>query len=112
MEQRLGAVDVWCDSPPYLVVKASEVFGFRSPLDRRWCRADDLPRARGVVARLLRWTAWRTLLGLEGSQGLACTCGQRLPTLKRCGFTLSNGSLADYLFAQCPRCGTMAWMQV
>jgi hypothetical protein len=112
MDPQPGTVEVWCDSPPYLVVKASEAFGFRSPLDRRWCRADALPQSRGVFGRLLRWTAWRTLLGLDARQHLACSCGQRLPVLKPCGFTLGSGAEVDYLFTQCPRCLTMVWKEL
>lgn len=38
MFSRFGQLQIWCDAPPYAVVRACKGCGFHSPLDVRWCR--------------------------------------------------------------------------
>jgi hypothetical protein len=104
MNSRLGPVEIECDAPPYAVVQACAYLGLHRPLDVRWRHArESAPgRGRGLGRRL-----WKALLG-RGERP-ACTCGEALPPLRRCEFTLRWGTEVEYLLGQCPRCATIFW---
>lgn len=48
MISRLGTPEIFCDAPPYAVVRACETLGFQSPLDVRWCRKSQSIRGQVV----------------------------------------------------------------
>ncbi len=107
-------LELECDAPPYPIVRACRRLGFRTPEDVRWCRlrpaTPPQPSDRPSVF---------TLQGLksifakpEPAKGPACVCGQALPGLDRCSFTLASGRQVDYLLGQCPRCRSIFWQEV
>lgn len=109
MNSHLGPVEIECDAPPYAVVQACTVLGFRQPLDVRWRPARErkpyrCPEGHGLGRRL-----WEALLGRGRGRHLACPCGQGLPPLGRYEFTLRWGREVEYRLGQCPRCATMFW---
>ena len=101
-----------CDAPPYPIVRACRRLGFRSPEDVRWCR---ISRGHATV------TTRQSLFSLQGLKsvfakaeqpaGPTCVCGQGLPGLDRCSFTLASGKQVDYLLGQCPRCRAIYWQE-
>jgi hypothetical protein len=108
MSKRLGPIVVQCDSPPYLIVKATRLVGLCAPEDVRWIRLrhlrGDRPGAGGS------WYApWK--LFQRGSQpaGKRCGCGQPLPSLFRATFTFESGETLSFTLGQCARCRTVFW---
>jgi len=112
MSSRLGPIDVCCEAPPYEVVRACEVVGFRTPLDVRWMRVDSLQYIRRMPASFfsLRW--WRALFSVPEPPGLTCTCGKPLPPLRSCCFIYSPGTKSRYALSQCSRCLAIYWNEV
>jgi hypothetical protein len=48
-------------------------------------------------------------LGLTESSEGHCLCGQVLPRLDKCAFTLLSGKELHYFLGQCKRCRTVFW---
>jgi hypothetical protein len=96
-EKQLGPIDVCCDSPPYNIVQACTQLGFVMPEDVRWSRLSRFLSERGGF-----WAFFRV-------QEQTCTCGEKLPLLERCTFTLLTGEGLSFFLGQCPRCRTMFW---
>jgi hypothetical protein len=108
MAHRLGPIDFDCDAPPYGIVRACRRLGVQCPEDVRWCR---LSRFAG---RPIRWhevlcQPWKFFLAGSKSDERTCLCGDALPTLERCTFTLSSGKVKAYHIGQCRRCQTVFW---
>lgn len=109
MFSRFGQLEIWCDAPPYAVVRACKGCGFHSPLDVRWCRMSRFLNGEGhpkgiFVLRLCHW-----LFGPGRPKGRTCTCGQPLPDLKQYGFSFRSEKVGDFLLGQCRRCQTIFW---
>lgn len=107
---RLGPVEIDCDSPSYVIVRACRRIGLRDPEDVRWCRL------RHVQTPRFRWRDWFSLKGLKRLLGWSkppqqqtCVCGEPLPPLTRYAFTYRNGVEESYLLGQCTRCRTIYW---
>ena len=98
MPGELGPIEIVCDAPPYLVVKACAGLGFRCPLDVRWCRLD-----RRHLHRPGTFFPWLR----PGSP--PCTCGEPVPELEGYTFTFATGGRAEYFLVQCRRCRTIFW---
>jgi hypothetical protein len=106
MFSRFGQLQIWCDAPPYAVVRASKGCGFHSPLDVRWCRFSHvLKEHRSILGVRL----WRWLFRASRPKEHTCTCGQPLPSLKKYGFFFLSKKGGDYLLGQCRRCRTIFW---
>ncbi len=109
MLSRFGQPEIWCDAPPYAVVRACTGCGFHSPLDVRWCRMsrmlDEGGHRKGVFVRRL----WHWLCGRGRPKERTCTCGQPLPDLKKYRFSFLSEKVGDYLLGQCRRCRAIFW---
>lgn len=108
MCSRFGRVEMWCDAPPYDVVRACTGCGFQSPLDVRWCRMPHFLEEAGQGKETFGMRLWRWLFGWASPQQ-TCSCGQPLPVLATYEFSRPSEQRGDYLLAQCPRCWTMFW---
>lgn len=106
MFDRLKAMEVQCDAPPYAFVKACEGVGFQSPLDVRWCR---MSRFLDKWKTLLDFLPWNLVFRNKRLNGRTCTCGWPLPALKKYEFSFLCEKVADYLLGQCPKCRTVFW---
>jgi hypothetical protein len=108
MSDRLGPIEVYCDAPPYPIVRACQEIGFRNPEDVRWLRL------RHVVDHHPWWGIspghpWKLLLGRAKSVEKTCSCGEKLPRLCTGTFTLNTGEELTYRLGQCRRCWTVFW---
>jgi len=81
MFSQFGQLEIWCDAPPYGVVRACKGCGFHSPL----------------------------VFGRGRQKEPTCTCGHPLPDLKKYGFSFLSDKVGDYLLGQCRRCRTIFW---
>jgi hypothetical protein len=106
MEDNLGPIDLCCDSPPYFIVQACRQLGIHTPEDVAWFR---VPTVSPTRARLAGSQALRKLLGMANPPGNGCVCGQPLPRLDKCTFTLSSGREVNYLIGQCDQCLAIYW---
>jgi hypothetical protein len=109
MFSRFKQLKIWCDAPPYAVVRACKGCGFHSPLDVRWCHMGRFLNGDGhrngtFVSRLWHW-----LLGRRRPKEHTCTCGKPLPNLKRYRFYFLTKKVGDHLLGQCPLCRTIFW---
>jgi len=109
MYSRFDQPEIWCDAPPYAVVRACKGCGFHAPLDVRWCRLSRFVNAEEqrecyFGTRFCRW-----LFSKRKPKVTTCTCGQPLPDLKKYGFTFLSNKVGDYLLGQCRRCRTVFW---
>jgi hypothetical protein len=104
----LESLDLECDAPSYSIVKISQILGFQSPVDVRWCRLSHFPggeRGRqGFWTRLRRFFFSRT-----EAKRKTCTCGQPLPDMKRLALAHLFPQEVNYFLGQCPRCRTIFW---
>ena len=107
MLSRCRPLEIWCDAPPYGVVRACEGCGFRSPLDVRWCRMSRFLKGENQAYFVRR--LWHWLFGRSRHKQQVCTCGQPLPDLKKYEFTFVSQKVADYHLAQCRQCRTIFW---
>jgi len=101
--------DVYCEAPPYAVVRACEKGGFRSPLGVRWRHVVNVLavpecRVKGIWGRMRQW-----LFPRSKPKGKTCSCGHSLPALRKYGFTFLSKKVGDYLLGQCARCRTIYW---
>jgi hypothetical protein len=109
MFKRLGPLEIWCDAPPYQVVRACEKCGFPSALDVRWCRMSHVINGAGQCKDYFGIRLWRWFWGTGEPKRPNCICGQPLPEFKRYGFSLQSQQVADYFLGQCRRCRTIFW---
>jgi hypothetical protein len=111
MSGSLGPIDVYCDAPPYSIVRAGRGLGFYRPEDVRWCRMSHFRAEREGLWELLNPMTWTMALGggTRTRKACTCSCGQDLPVLERYVFTFSSGDQASYLIGQCARCRTIFW---
>jgi hypothetical protein len=105
---RSAPFDWECDAPSYNIVQACQRLGFYAPEDVRWCRLSHLGQHRVDWREFLR-RPWRLLQGLTRSTGKTCFCGQALPGLEMCTFTLISGKEISYVMGQCRRCHAIFW---
>jgi len=108
MSSQLGPLEIDCDAPPYRIVEACEQIGMVSPEDVRWCRMSRFRKEFGNRREFPSSHPWKWLLGNQPAEN-TCTCGQALPRLDRCTFTLLSGKELHYLMGQCSRCRTIFW---
>jgi hypothetical protein len=108
MSERLGPMEIECDSPSYSIVSACQKLGFYSPEDVRWCRLSHAGIPATHWRELLR-RPWQFLLGGSKSTEKACFCGLALPALEMCTFTLISGKEVTYVIGQCSRCHAIFW---
>jgi hypothetical protein len=111
MPNRLGPLEVNCDAPPYNIVRACHMIGFRSPEDVRWSRLHRSANANAGQSDDLKHLSWRALLGMNQPGTGCCVCGQPLPLLEKYTFTLISGNQTSYLLGQCRRCHSIYWDQ-
>jgi hypothetical protein len=109
MSEQLGPIEILCDSPPYRIVRACSQLGFVRPEDARWCRLSQLLVDRPGWRELCRIFPWDVLLVTRSLQDSRCSCGKRLPRLRRCLFSASAGQSFTYLLGQCARCRSIFW---
>lgn len=98
-------LEIRCDAPPFTVVKACEQVGFHAPLDVRWCRMRRFLAGRNLPSN--RQFGPAVLAACPA--GVACTCGEPLPELRKYAVTFVFDRVADYLLGQCRRCRTIFW---
>jgi hypothetical protein len=108
MTGRLGSLEICCDAPPYQVVRACERLGFRCPADVRWYRLDHLGPTAVAPGPASLWF-WKRLLGWGRSREQSCSCGEPLPALEGCTFTLISEKEVQFRLGQCGRCRTIFW---
>jgi hypothetical protein len=99
-EPHLGPLEVDCDAPLYSIVRATRQLGINRPEDVRWCHMKNLGRQ----------SPWQHFLSsVSQARGSTCSCGEPLPVMDLCRFTLSSGDQVSYLLGQCRRCDTVFW---
>jgi hypothetical protein len=103
------SLDISCDAPPYMIVRASRMVGFRTPEDVPWHRLSHFRHRPFSGRELFTLRTWKELLGFRESRKECCSCGRKLPELTRYTFTLSDGREVDYRIGQCGRCRTIFW---
>lgn len=109
MFSRFKQPEIWCDAPPYAVVRACEECGFHAPLDVRWCRISGFCSSTGEDQGRLVYRLWQWLFRSGRRVERSCTCGQPLPDLKKHTLSVLSEKVGDYLLGQCQRCHTMFW---
>jgi hypothetical protein len=109
MFSRLGPLEVNCDAPPYNIVRACHMIGFRSPEDVRWSRLSRFAGTAPGQGEELKHSSWRALLGMTQPGNGRCVCGQPLPVLEKYTFTLISGNQTSYFLGQCIRCFSIYW---
>ena len=109
MFHRLQAFQIDCDAPAYPIVQACRTIGLRDPEDVRWVRLARFCKDRSARVDLLNPRTWTSLLGGNPNRELRCSCGQELPNLDKCTFTLISGKELHYYLGQCGRCHTVFW---
>src|SRR5580693_7139879 len=107
MLSRFEQLEIWCDAPPYAVVRACKGCGFHSPLDVRWCRMSEFLKGEGQRWGIFGFRLWQWLFGRSKSKERTCSCGQPLPSLKKYEFSFLSKRIGDYLLGQCRRCRTI-----
>jgi hypothetical protein len=108
MFSRCDQLELWCDAPPYAVVRACKGCGLHSPLDVRWCHMSRFLKGVGRYRSILCFRLWRWLFGRSRPKEYSCTCGQPLADIRWHVFFFSD-KLDDYLLGQCCRCRTIFW---
>ena len=109
MSSPLGRIDVCCDAPPYLVVKACRHIGMRSPEDVRWLRMSAFRKEQNDSHQRPSLLFWTKLWKASKPRGTMCTCGEALPELELVVFRHDTGDRSCYLLGQCCRCHTVFW---
>ncbi len=109
MSSQLGPIEVYCDAPPYPVVRACRRVGIRAPEDVRWCRLSHFLSQVAGWKGLFHPFTWKKILGHAEGEDRACTCGDHLPVLEKVTFTFTTGREESYLIGQCGRCATVFW---
>jgi hypothetical protein len=109
MFSRFRQPEIWCDAPPYAVVRACKGCGFQSLFDVRWCRISRLRNESEQRRGTLILQVWHWLLRSTRAPERTCTCGQPSPVLKRYSLSFVSEKVGDYLLGQCWRCRTMFW---
>jgi hypothetical protein len=109
MSGQPGPIEITCDAPPYRIVRACGLVGFRSPLDVRWCRMSGFRRDQADPKGTTSDFPWMAALGLVGLREPTCACGDELPALTRFEFRRHGQTVGAFLLGQCPGCGTMFW---
>jgi len=102
--------DLNCDCPPYSIVRACRMVGFKRPEDVRWCRLSQF--RKGCYRRLEFFSlrTWKMLFRMaQHPDDSQCTCGSKLPLLEKYTFTCVSGREIEYYLGQCPRCQTVFW---
>lgn len=109
MFHRSTTPELYCDAPPYSIVRACRMIGFSRPEDVRWSRLSHFRKGQYRRLDLFSLRTWKLLLGMAESNDSHCTCGQELPRLERYTFTCVSGRQVDYFLGQCRRCGSVYW---
>ncbi len=111
MEENLGPIELSCDAPPYFIVQACRQLGVNDPEDVPWHRLSALSAApvSPSKSRLPGLEALKRVLDLRRSSSHQCACGQPLPRLDGCTFTLSTGRDVHYIIGQCTKCHCVFW---
>ena len=99
-----------CDCPPYSIVRACRMVGFKRPEDVRWCRLSQFRKGSYRRTELFSLRTWKLLLGMAHQPDDShCSCGGRLPLLEKYTFTCVSGREIEYYLGQCQRCHTVFW---
>ncbi len=109
MSEKLGPLEILCDSPPYPIVQACSLLGFIRPEDVRWSRLSQFLVDHAGWREMCRAFSWDSLPVDRCLKDTACNCGDALPRLQRCLFSSSTGQSYTYLLGQCRRCRTIFW---
>jgi len=109
MSSHFELLELECDAPPYVIVRACRKLGLMSPEDVRWCRKGRHRKRHHGWISFLSNPIWGRLLGRTDAAGHGCTCGQSLPELECYAFTFQNGDEVEYEIGQCLRCWTIYW---
>jgi hypothetical protein len=97
-----------CDAPSYCIVRISQILGFESPLDVRWCRLRHFLGSQSERQSL--WSRlWNFFIGRTEPKRKTCTCGRLLPDMKRLALAHLFPQEGNYFLGQCPRCRTIFW---
>lgn len=106
MNGRLGQIEINCDAPPYVMVRASRQAGMEFPEDVRWCR---LPR-QSSSERHGWWASLRQMLLPAEEHLTSCRlCRKDTPPLVVIDFHVKTGERLTCLMGQCPRCRVIYW---
>jgi hypothetical protein len=109
MFNQLPPIEINCDAPPYSIVRACRMVGFRTPEDVRWARLSLFRKEHFHRPKLLNPSTWKSLLGMDESSEGHCSCGSALPILEKYTFTCQSGRELEYFLGQCPGCRTIFW---
>lgn len=109
MSSHFELLELECDAPPYVIVRACRKLGMKSPEDVRWCHKGRHGKRHHGWISFLANPIWGRLLGRVEEEDHACTCGQPLPELESFAFTFQNGESVEYDMGQCQRCRTVYW---
>jgi hypothetical protein len=109
MFSRCDQLVLWCDAPPYAVVRACKGCGFHSPLDVRWCHMSRFLKGVGPYRSIPCFRLWRWLFGQSKPKQRSCTCGQPLADLSWYEISFFSEKTDDILLGQCRRCQTIFW---
>ncbi len=111
MANPLGPMDIFCDAPPYSIVRAGRGLGFYRPEDVRWCRLSHFRAEHESRWEILNPLKWKSALGgnAPARKPLGCSCGHDLPLMERYVFTYGTGAQEIYELGQCARCHTIFW---
>ena len=109
MSSELGPIDIECDAPPYVVVRACARLGLVSPEDVRWCHLRRVPDRHGSEPPQGE-SAWNVFANANRSASVEhCSCGEPLPVLGRYSFLFNTGEEFICSVGQCSRCHTIFW---
>jgi hypothetical protein len=108
MENKLGPIEINCDAPSYAIVRACRRLGLRDPEDAAWYKLSQYVHGR-YGHREGSLQALKALLGFPGPPLDHCLCGNPLPLMESCTFTLQSGREETYRIGQCVRCRTVFW---
>jgi hypothetical protein len=109
MFSRCDQLVLWCDAPPYAVVRACKGCGFHSPLDVRWCHMSRFLKGGGRYRGILGFRLWQWLFGQSKPKQRTCTCGEPLADLRWYEISFFSEKTDAILLGQCRRCRTIFW---
>jgi hypothetical protein len=107
--KRLCALDVECDAPPYVIVRASRQVGLQRPEDVRWTRLSQFPACVGGRQHAPGHCRGDRSAVQRQPAGKPCVCSRGLPLLAKCTFTFNTGRVVSYWMGQCQGCRTIFW---
>lgn len=109
MSNKLGPLDLCCDSPPYMIVRACGQVGFYQPEDVGWRRLERMSANRERAPASFGFFSWTKLLTGGQKKHRGCICHSEPPILEKYTFLLNTGREFSYHLGQCERCWTIFW---